>query len=250
MTYIPGIFNYCDRWCERCSLSSRCENYTPYFKGSKDELIKRDALNKVFWEHIDNQINKAVNFVEKKADERNIDISDIKIEKKGVKFDLFQGKAQTNDVLLAGRKYEDLVDDWFDDAAEKYSLQGESLETSELKLPKDAPFENIENINSMIEIIFRYQLQIYLKLSRAFFSKGKEVTGEQEGDDSTGAARLVIELMERSLAAWHFLYENFSKEHESILKVMFSLESLRNRIIKEFPNVIYFKRKGFDELEL
>jgi hypothetical protein len=22
--HIPGIYNYCDRWCERCSLTARC----------------------------------------------------------------------------------------------------------------------------------------------------------------------------------------------------------------------------------
>ena len=25
--FIPGIFNYCDRWCERCPLTARCSVY-------------------------------------------------------------------------------------------------------------------------------------------------------------------------------------------------------------------------------
>ena len=25
--FIPGVFNYCDRWCERCPFSSRCRVY-------------------------------------------------------------------------------------------------------------------------------------------------------------------------------------------------------------------------------
>ena len=25
--YIEGIYNYCDRWCERCPMTSRCLNY-------------------------------------------------------------------------------------------------------------------------------------------------------------------------------------------------------------------------------
>ncbi len=25
--FIPGVFNYCDRWCERCAFSSRCRVY-------------------------------------------------------------------------------------------------------------------------------------------------------------------------------------------------------------------------------
>ena len=25
--FIPGIYNYCDRWCERCAFTARCMNF-------------------------------------------------------------------------------------------------------------------------------------------------------------------------------------------------------------------------------
>ena len=25
--FIPGIYNYCDSWCERCLYTSRCMNF-------------------------------------------------------------------------------------------------------------------------------------------------------------------------------------------------------------------------------
>lgn len=25
--FVPGIYNYCDRWCERCPLQLRCMSY-------------------------------------------------------------------------------------------------------------------------------------------------------------------------------------------------------------------------------
>ena len=244
--YIIGIFNYCDRWCERCSLASQCGNYAPYFEGTSKELAKRDAENKRFWNYVDSKVDETTVFVEKMASEHNVDISDIEKIEARKKFDLFQGEAKTNDVLRVGRKYEDQVDDWFDAACENYPLQAESLTVSELKLSKNAPFDNIDEINNMIEVVFRYQLQIYLKLSRAFFSKGKEELGEQEGDDSVGAARLIVEFINRSLVGWHVFYYSFTKEQESILPIMFTLASLKNRLVKEFPNVMEFKRAGFD----
>ena len=27
MKYIPGIYNYCDYWCERCAFTKRCRNF-------------------------------------------------------------------------------------------------------------------------------------------------------------------------------------------------------------------------------
>ncbi len=245
--YITGIFNYCDRWCERCPKASDCGNYAPYFEGTAVELKMRDKSNQKFWDKIDSQAAKVVAFTEEMAKKQGVDISDVEIIDTRKKFDLFQGKAQTNEVLRVGRKYEDQVDDWFDDACEKYPIEAESLTTSELKLSKDSEFKNVDEINDMIEVVFRYQLQIYLKLSRAFFSKGKEQLGEQEGNDSTGAARLIIEFIDRSLVGWHLFYNSFTKEQQSILPIMFNLASIRNRIFKEFPDVMDFKRPGFEK---
>ncbi len=244
--YITGIFNYCDKWCERCPHATDCGNYAPYYEGTIDELKERDNANQLFWNEVDRKRAEVLTFVEAMAAKHGVDVTDVEVIDAKNKFDLFQGKAQTNEVLRVGRKYEDQVDDWFDDACEKYPLQAESLTATELKLSKEASFENIDTINNMIEVVFRYQLQIYLKLSRAFFSKGKEQLGEMEGNDSEGAARLVIEFIDRSLVGWHLFYNSFINEQESILPIMFTLISIRNRVFKEFPGVMEFKRVGFD----
>ena len=244
--YINGLFNYCDRWCERCPLASECGNYAPYFEGGQAALLNRDKENQLFWNEVDSRAGEVLAFTEKMAKAQGVDISDVEVIDTRKKFDLFQGEAKTNEVLRVGRKYEDQVDDWFDEAAEKYPLRAEDIAVSELKLDPKAPFENTEEINNMIEVVFRYQLQIYLKLSRAFFSKGKEELGEQEGEDSNGAARLIVEFIDRSLAGWHVFYNSFTEEQTSILPIMFTLLSIRNRILKEFPSVMAFKRVGFD----
>ncbi len=244
--YIKGINNYCDRWCDRCPKASECGNYAPYFEGTQLELKIRDKNNQKFWDHVGEQVAAVLKFVEEKAKKRQVDISDVEVIDTKKKFDLFQGQAQTNEVLRVGRKYEDQVDDWFDEACEKYPIRAESLTVSELKLAQDAPFDNVDEINDMVDVVLRYQLQIYLKLSRAFFSKGKEQQGEQEGEDSVGAARLVVEFIDRSLVGWYLFYRSFTEEQNSILPVMFTIASIRNRILKEFPHVLDFKRAGFD----
>ncbi|RLD86297.1 MAG: hypothetical protein DRJ09_11965 [Bacteroidetes bacterium] len=244
--YINGIFNYCDRWCERCPLASECGNYAPYFTGGGEELLKRDEKNRQFWSSVDGRASEALAFTQKMAKEQGVDVSDVEVIDTRKKFDLFQGEAKTNEVLRVGRKYEDQVDDWFDEAGEKYPLRAEDIAVSELKLAPDAPFDNIDEINNMIEVVFRYQLQIYLKLSRAFFSKGKEELGEQEGEDSNGAAKLIVEFIDRSLVGWYVFYNSFTEEQTSIFPIMFTLLSIRNRLLKEFPSAMEFKRAGFD----
>ena len=47
---IPGIYNYCDRWCERCAYTSRCLQYQ--IESEEDQsgeaLRDFDALNAQF----------------------------------------------------------------------------------------------------------------------------------------------------------------------------------------------------------
>jgi hypothetical protein len=47
--------------------------------------------------------------------------------------------------------------------------------------------------------------------------------------------------------SWKVIYDAFVDERESVLPVMFNLASIRNRILKEFPDVLSFKRAGFDD---
>src|SRR4030065_1275283 len=46
--FIPGIYNYCDRWCERCPQTSRCLNFAMSEKEFADPET-RDIRNEAFW---------------------------------------------------------------------------------------------------------------------------------------------------------------------------------------------------------
>src|SRR5678816_2131779 len=45
---ISGIYNYCDRWCERCPLTSRCLVYATE-KEDDDSAQTHDLTNEAFW---------------------------------------------------------------------------------------------------------------------------------------------------------------------------------------------------------
>ncbi len=42
--HIPDIYNYCDRWCERCTLSARCAVFAV-----EQASPSRDRENEAFW---------------------------------------------------------------------------------------------------------------------------------------------------------------------------------------------------------
>ena len=48
---ISGIYNYCDRWCERCPLTSRCLVYATE-QEDNDSPESRDIHNEAFWKKL------------------------------------------------------------------------------------------------------------------------------------------------------------------------------------------------------
>ncbi len=62
--FIPGIFNYCDRWCERCMYTHRCRVYvtekelTEAYEAEKRYKKSREE-NQKFWEQIDRALKEA-----------------------------------------------------------------------------------------------------------------------------------------------------------------------------------------------
>ena len=68
---IEGIYNYCDRWCERCTFTSRCTVYEDETDLNPEE---RDISNKAFWERIGQNFLKAQKILQKAAAHQGIDV--------------------------------------------------------------------------------------------------------------------------------------------------------------------------------
>ena len=190
------------------------------------------------------------NWIIEKATRESTSLTELDPPKQKKNFDLFQRDAKSNAILKAGRLYEDLVDDWFDEAVE--SLKLEIVETGQgagyLLCEGNINGQGL-NTNDLFAVILRYQLQVYLKLSRSFYSRGREAEEEDEPGklkDSIGAAKSTLALLNRSMAAWGMVLEVLSGSEDQIFEILVLLQRLRYHIELEFPNVRLFIRPGFD----
>jgi hypothetical protein len=249
---IPNIYVFCDRWCERCAFGSRCEAYAANEAVRKqDNLATDDETNRLFWHRIHKQLAEVISAIEREAKEHGVDLDVFEGLSKGKKFDLFQHKAVNNEVLKAGRKYEDAVDDWLDALADKGILRMmEFMPGSVFRVSDESLSEEKKNeLNALIEVVMRYQLQIYLKISRLYYTQGREQEAEEQTPDqaSDGAAKMVLELINRSLVAWWYLKSDFAGFEKETRSLIFLLMRIKKRIEKEFPLAETFVRPGFDE---
>jgi hypothetical protein len=80
--YVKGIYNYCDRWCERCPFTSRCLN-CELVERKFGDLEEKDGLNEAFWQRFSEMLHETLELVCETARERGIDLDAIEADEDG-----------------------------------------------------------------------------------------------------------------------------------------------------------------------
>ena len=218
---IPGVYNYCDRWCERCPLTSRCLVYATE-QEDNDSPQNRDVCNEAFWRKLTAIFQETREMIVVWAGEAGVDLNgapdndDIRHKRKRQLVD-------NHPLTKAGKKYANTASDWF----------REFDQTIELNDVEDAR-----------EVIQWYQYQIAVKTMRALSGRNEEF--DDEPRDSDGSAKVALIGIDRSIAAWRMMQLSLPDRVESIVPLILQLERLRLRLERGFPSARDFIRPGFD----
>ncbi|MFN3694182.1 MAG: hypothetical protein ACK4UV_04160, partial [Ignavibacterium sp.] len=80
--FIAGIYNYCDRWCERCNYTDRCRLFFSDAERDIQHIINDEDSHdpKIFTKDIEDNLNEAMQMLMEKLKEMNIDPEDIESE--------------------------------------------------------------------------------------------------------------------------------------------------------------------------
>jgi len=248
--YISGIYNYCDRWCERCIFTSRCLNYA-MSEEDEDDSIAHDLNNKAFWDKLHKIFQQTKELIIELAKERGIDLNSVDMESVSQEIESKRDKAENHELSRTALEYAKIVDKWFEAEYPIFEQKQEALNTMlELEIGSVAPHAEANNINNAVEVIHWYQHQIYVKLMRALTQE--DFAEEIESDatlqrDSDGSAKVALIGMDRSIATWGSLQEYFPEKMDSILDIIMHLGQLQRKTEQVFPNAKGFRRPGFDD---
>lgn len=222
---ISGIYNYCDRWCERCPLTSRCLVYATE-QEEDDSPESRDIHNEAFWKKLASIFQETRVMIADWAAQAGVDLKHPGPEDEA----RHRRKRQLVDnhpLAKAGKKYANAAADWF----------------RQLDQPIDGELEDACNV------IQWYQYQIAVKTMRALGARREELEGDLDlPKDSDGSAKVALIGIDRSIAAWRMMQLSLPQHVESIVPLILQLEMLRNRVEHGFPEAREFIRPGFDEL--
>jgi hypothetical protein len=252
--YIDGIFNYCDRWCERCPFTTRCRSFA-MGRAIERDLRRKEQENAAFWDAMDKACGDALTELTRQHDA------------------LPTGReAKPEDARAGGDEFDDDVDDVIDDREDKAAF-GRKIEREE-KAARAHPLsrqaeeylwaahrwlerrrERVpDEIADAFDVIAWYHMFISAKLQRAvsgLIEQEDEQRVDEEGvpypKDSDGSAKIAVIAIERSFAAWSLVRDRLEKEGKTAAKMMGMLLRLRAAAERYFPDARKFHRPGFDD---
>jgi hypothetical protein len=256
--FIPGIYNYCDRWCERCTFTAKCMNYAL----CEEQISTTDShniKNELFWKKLEETFKLVLNLLKEVGLHNELDFDKSNISYLSPQDKVKIGKKKENLNLQAdpliicnAKEYIKIVDDWFKSEENIFKEKEEELK---LKVSLDIlnynPKEETSKLTEAVKIIHWYQHQIYVKLVRA--TQGKIYENRLQFDpvqkDSDGSAKVALISIDNSISAWNILREYLSDHDDKIFDILIYLDRMRKDIEKIFPEARAFIRPGFDEIK-
>jgi len=246
--HIPGIYNYCDRWCERCSFTSRCAVYE---KTSNLSPEQSDMQNQAFWENISTSFSEALSLLEQAAKEEGIDLEQLNDEEwETYKKQEAAGRAKAKDhpIIKHSREY------GIRTMAVLEKNESLKQKAEEIILQADLGIKNIQHakaelhdITDCLEVIQWYVFQIQVKFMRALPMMPGEADDENFKNDSNGSAKVALIAVDRCINAWQKIFAILPAAEDEIVPLLALLQKIRRIGEATFPDARNFIRVGLDD---
>lgn len=269
--FISGIYNYCDRWCERCAFTSRCFLYaTEQADPDANDPEIHDLTNEKFWQKLQNIFADTARIISEWAAETGVDLDSVDVTEEMAEHKREMEAAEHDELSEMASHYATTVANWFGDEF----VNGEHLH-DDMANGSDTVSDDL-TARDAAEIIQWYQFFIAVKLTRAL-SRPASIDEDSDDEDvltadflfaeetdelvdydavismahridSNGSAKVALVAIDRSSAAWGALQLSLPDKAHTINPILVELDRLRRLTEKRFPQARDFIRPGLDEV--
>jgi hypothetical protein len=246
--HIEGIYNYCDRWCEKCAFTSKCAVFESTGNLSTEQ---NDIGNKAFWDKLSQTFSETKALLQQELEKRGIEFKPLTDEE----WEAYKRKEKAGEEETAKHPLIKLSKEYGKQARallEHTDLlkvkREEIIQQAELGIQKmeDAEAEVLD-INDCIEIVQWYVFQIQVKFMRALHMIPGEENDSDFLNDSNGSAKVALIAVDRCLLAWQKLLQYLPHVEDEIISLLALLQKIRSVGEETFPMARKFKRKGLDD---
>ncbi len=249
--FIPDIYNYCDRWCERCAFTARCKSYALRREGSLGEETP-DLDSEAFWEQLQGILQDSIDLLHEMAEENGIDLDAIDTDAIMAEREHLASLIDNHPLTKAAEAYVKLAHDWFETSEPAFRDKGEELEMFvRLNISSVNVEGEVARIQEAVEVIQWYHFFIAGEIVGALHGRLETfgAASDESPSFSDGKAKITLIAMDRSLAAWGVLLRALPQRLTETLEILAHLERLRQDTERFFPEARAFVRPGFDTTE-
>lgn len=237
--FISGIYNYCDRWCERCSMTIKCRQYA--MECARDAFNADGSQEGDSYEFMESLLNLPD---DTEKDEQEAEVPD------------FEPASETSEEIdeldfLEYMQQQEEIDRQTQDTicvklADRYMSEGTRWLDEWDSLVSEQDDDEQNSLANAVDIINWYLFQMPTKLRRAV--NGKISREEYMQFDVHGSAKVVLIGAESSLDAWRNLQSFLPEDRQdAVAPILAILKDMIIEIDLEIPQAREFKRPGFDD---
>jgi hypothetical protein len=244
--FIPGIHNYCDRWCERCDFTDKCrvfemekEMRTLFDDKEKGETGDSpeeiaDKVRGVFDKDADNDDNGEDFDFDFDFDEEDYE----EYQKEQADYFSNRNKVERHSITKLADSYSNESLKWFG----KRFIEQEKGFLTQLAGGYSDEIMEAENVLTW------YNIFINAKLRRALSNYYELDFDDYAAYDMNGSAKVALIGIDRSIDALSVMIRHV-KQHRTELKTFRNqLEEIRSLTEEIFPDARLFIRPGLDEV--
>jgi hypothetical protein len=261
--FIPGIYNYCDRWCERCAFTHRCRVYATQkeFEAEAGAPESQPEHNQAYWDQLEKysadsadewQIFSSSEGEEDAGMELDMDFTEEELEEAREDHDRKESEAKKRGsvILQSAEAYSWRLQQFIKEHGELFRQPPDEIDPAVITAAGGDVGDEAKGVwlQDALEVIAWHQFFITVKLTRAYHSLVEEEEHEHEWPrDSDGTAKVALIGLDRSIAAWAVVRDMLPAYKNVALDFRARLHRLRAKVQEQFPNARAFVRPGFDD---
>lgn len=238
--YISGIYNYCDRWCEKCPLTANCLLFT-----NESKIITHQILN-------DGDISGIKDILMDDIPDEEFEAFEMDEEEEENIFEQQENLTDCSEEEVPEIYLEKLADEFFDKAHSLIKIINDELNLFPPEIEKLSDPE-FNRLYTNFEILNWYHSFIGPKIRRAALGK-HDLQNEEDEEineftlyDINGSAKIASIAISRLTDSLNYMYKVLNDHRQEISALLIIAGQMQNEIEIEFPGYKEFVRPGFDE---
>lgn len=253
--FIPGIYNYCDRWCERCKLRAHCVSFAMESKIEEKGLIGKKSeialdINSP-WGSLLDMVESTLGVLHEIAEEHGLEVEDI-FEAENIRpqmwiddsdFDMdeeLDEYIRSSELIKMSQIYEHLAEECLDNVFEELDEKEESTGEKHGEIPE---------VVEALEVLNRYIDLLRIKLTNALQEGYPKMSPRKKRECklyAIGSSKVALLGIERMLESWEIIKGVCPKQSRLITHQMLILNQLAKDTERKFPAARTFLRPGFE----